>query len=180
MRVNFSTEQYRQMSAEIVKDKFIPFLLGLIVTIAGLTSIISRFPTRTVYRYVHNVEDKVLALAATKLFPKGPGVTSIDLSPFLSNSTPSGTMMAAKPSPVVPTAMVTITPVQENGQISAITSSQVTITTDTYVVQENESLSDIAAKAYGDGNMWPKIAEANGLASPDLIEVGMKLKIPRN
>jgi len=48
-----------------------------------------------------------------------------------------------------------------------------------YIVQEGDSLSSIAQKFYGDLYLWPKILEANNLSNPDLIEVGMELKIPR-
>ena len=48
-----------------------------------------------------------------------------------------------------------------------------------YTVQLGDSLSIIAQKVYGDLYAWPKILEANNLASPDLIEVGMVLVIPR-
>ena len=49
----------------------------------------------------------------------------------------------------------------------------------TYVVQPGDSLSLIAEKFYGDLYAWPKILQANNLASPDNIEVGMTLNIPR-
>ena len=48
-----------------------------------------------------------------------------------------------------------------------------------YTVQLGDSLSIVAQKVYGDLNAWPRILEANNLASPDLIEVGMVLVIPR-
>jgi len=66
-----------------------------------------------------------------------------------------------------------------NGQISAISSEQVTYTKNKYVVQKGDSLALIAQKVYGDRNAWVRIAQANNLASPDLIEVGMELVIPR-
>ena len=48
-----------------------------------------------------------------------------------------------------------------------------------YTVQLGDSLSIVAQKVYGDLNAWPRILDANNLASPDLIEVGMVLVIPR-
>jgi len=48
-----------------------------------------------------------------------------------------------------------------------------------YTVQLGDSLSIIAQKVYGDLYAWPKLMDANNLASPDLIEVGMVLVIPR-
>ena len=48
-----------------------------------------------------------------------------------------------------------------------------------YTVVEGDSLSSIAEKFYGDLYRWPVILEYNDLANPDLIEVGMVLKIPK-
>jgi len=48
-----------------------------------------------------------------------------------------------------------------------------------YTVAEGDSLSSIAQKFYGDLYRWPLILEYNNLANPDLIEVGMVLKIPK-
>jgi len=53
------------------------------------------------------------------------------------------------------------------------------ITVDTYTVQEGDWLSKIAARAYGDMYSYQKLAQANNIANPDAIEVGMTLKIPR-
>lgn len=53
------------------------------------------------------------------------------------------------------------------------------ITGDTYTVVEGDWLSKIAGRAYGDIFAFQKIAEANNIANPDLIEIGMALKIPR-
>ncbi len=51
--------------------------------------------------------------------------------------------------------------------------------TEIYIVQHGDTLSIIAQKFYGDIYQWPKIAQANNLKNPELIEVGMKLVIPR-
>lgn len=53
------------------------------------------------------------------------------------------------------------------------------ITADTYTVVTDDWLSKIAGRAYGDIMMYDKIAKANSIANPDLIEPGMVLKIPR-
>lgn len=47
-----------------------------------------------------------------------------------------------------------------------------------YVVQENQSLWDIAVIKYNDGYKWIKIAEANNITNPDTIFKGDKLTIP--
>jgi nucleoid-associated protein YgaU len=53
------------------------------------------------------------------------------------------------------------------------------ITTDTYTVQSGDWLSTIAGRAYGDIYQYQKIAQANNLQNPDLIEPGTVIKIPR-
>ena len=65
------------------------------------------------------------------------------------------------------------------GDISASSTSQVTYSKDKYVVQPGDSLSIIALKVYGDLYAWTRILQANNLSSPDNIEVGMILSIPR-
>lgn len=53
------------------------------------------------------------------------------------------------------------------------------ITSEIYTVAEGDWLSTIAGRAYGDIMAYQKIATANNIANPDLIEPGMQLKIPR-
>lgn len=53
------------------------------------------------------------------------------------------------------------------------------IASDTYTVQEGDWLSKISGRAYGDIFSYQKIAEANNIPNPDLIEPGTVLKIPR-
>ncbi|MDD5415836.1 MAG: LysM peptidoglycan-binding domain-containing protein [Candidatus Daviesbacteria bacterium] len=50
---------------------------------------------------------------------------------------------------------------------------------DTYTVVENDWLSKIAGRAYGDIYAFDKIAKANNIQNPDLIEPGTILTIPR-
>lgn len=50
---------------------------------------------------------------------------------------------------------------------------------DTYTVQDGDWLSKISGRAYGDVMAYEKIAQANNISNPDLIEPGITLKIPR-
>ena len=73
-----------------------------------------------------------------------------------------------------------VTPRQPTvGEISAITSDKVTYVENKYIVQPGDSLSIISQKVYGDLFAWPRIMNANNLLSPDSIEAGMVLIIPR-
>jgi nucleoid-associated protein YgaU len=47
-----------------------------------------------------------------------------------------------------------------------------------YTVQSGDNLSKISKYFYGDAGKYMEIAKANGLADPDKIKVGERLKIP--
>jgi nucleoid-associated protein YgaU len=49
----------------------------------------------------------------------------------------------------------------------------------TYKVEKGDHLWSIAEKFYQSGYNWVDIAQANSLASPDMIEVGQELAIPK-
>ena len=48
----------------------------------------------------------------------------------------------------------------------------------TYILQENETLWDVAVKFYGDGFRYTEIVEANKLENPDYVPPGTKIIIP--
>ncbi len=48
----------------------------------------------------------------------------------------------------------------------------------TYTVVSGDTLWAIAERFYGDGGKYPRIAEASGVANPDLIHPGQVLTIP--
>src|SRR5438045_9102865 len=47
-----------------------------------------------------------------------------------------------------------------------------------YTVQQGDTLFSIAQQAYGDGNQWPVIANANNISGPNHITIGQVLYIP--
>lgn len=49
----------------------------------------------------------------------------------------------------------------------------------TYVVRRGDTLSAIAAQAYGDPTQWRQIAAANAITDPRTVEPGLVLTIPR-
>ena len=55
----------------------------------------------------------------------------------------------------------------------------ISITGNTYTVKKGDFLWDIAKRAYGDGNKYTLIIEANTLRNPDRLEEGTVLKLPR-
>lgn len=54
-----------------------------------------------------------------------------------------------------------------------------TITEDSYTVVKGDNLWEISVRAYGDGYKWVEVAKANEIVSPNYIEIGQKLKLPR-
>ncbi|HVK23335.1 MAG TPA: LysM peptidoglycan-binding domain-containing protein [Actinokineospora sp.] len=48
----------------------------------------------------------------------------------------------------------------------------------TYTVVPGDTLSAIAKRFYGDGNQYMRIAQASGIANPDMIHPGQVLTIP--
>ncbi|GAB10177.1 putative mannose-binding protein [Gordonia araii NBRC 100433] len=48
----------------------------------------------------------------------------------------------------------------------------------TYTVVAGDTLFAIAERFLGDGNRYPELAKANGIANPDLINVGQVITIP--
>jgi len=51
---------------------------------------------------------------------------------------------------------------------------------DTYVVEEGETLYSIAEKFYQNGELWPTIAAENKISNPNTLEKGTKLNIPKS
>lgn len=97
-----------------------------------------------------------------------------DISPDLSDKLTNKSIDYISPSQI-PSG----TRLDDTGQISAISSGKVTYTKNKYIVQPGDSLATIAQQVYGDREAWVRIAKANNLASPDNIEIGMELVIPR-
>lgn len=83
---------------------------------------------------------------------------------------------AIEPNPT--TAPQTQAPESASGAVQSVWGEK--IAGDTYTVQQGDWLSTISARAYGgDIYSYQKIAQANGITNPDIIEPGTVLKIPR-
>jgi len=100
---------------------------------------------------------------------------SVESSP---SSQPSETPSAsATPEP---SATPVAAPAGEKGATMTQPSWGAAISGDTYTVVKGDWLSTISARAYGDLMQYNKIAQANNISNPNVIEVGTVLKIPRN
>ncbi len=62
---------------------------------------------------------------------------------------------------------------------STLKPGQTVIEGDSYTVVKDDTLWDIAVRAYQDGYRWPEIARENGVVDPNYIEVGQVLKLKR-
>ena len=72
-----------------------------------------------------------------------------------------------------------LTAVQTNKTGNSTRSSEKTkADTDIYVVKDRETLGAISRKFYGDSSLASKLASYNGIKNPDLITIGLKLKLP--
>lgn len=82
---------------------------------------------------------------------------------------------------ITPTETLTPTPTEipATGGAENQTTWGEKINNDTYTVVAGDWLSKIAGRAYGDMMAYSRIAEANNITNPDLIEPGTVLKIPR-
>lgn len=104
----------------------------------------------------------------------GSGFNAYDIS--LANKITDSSNISTGQKLIIPQ----VTPRQPTiGDISATSTSQVTYVENKYVVQPGDSLSIIAQKVYGDLYAWTQIMNANNLVTPDNIEAGMVLIIPR-
>lgn len=97
-------------------------------------------------------------------------------------SSPTPQIAEASPSPLASPQETSMVSAGEKGGQGGATNQTIwgeKISGDTYTVSEGDWLSKIAGRAYGDIYAYDKIAQANNISDPNLIEVGMVLKIPR-
>ncbi len=130
-----------------------------------------------------NVISKGLVLEIPK--PDGQTLAQAQASP----TPPSSSSTEPSPTDVAtPTPTQTPAPAQvaQNPQSDSGTGGATNetiwgerITGNTYTVQEGDWLSKISGRVYGDIMQYQKIAEANHISNPDVIEPGTVLQIPK-
>lgn len=189
---------YQKLLILTIKEKYFSLFLGLLISffISTLTyktflkniriDLAFRLPTFNVAP--KTVKNKVVAKKPLKIYVVaegddlwniaekfyGSGFNAYDVS--LANKITDSSDISAGQKLIIPQA----TPRQPTvGDISALSTSQVTYVENKYVVQPGDSLSIIAQKVYGDLYAWTRIMNANNLITPDSIEAGMVLIIPR-
>ena len=188
---------YQKLLILTVKEKYFNLLVGLFISffISTLTyktflkniriNLAFKLPT---FNFASKIKNKVVVNKPLRTYVVaegddlwniaekfyGSGFNAYDIS--VANKITDSSNISAGQKLIIPR----VTPRQPTvGDISAISSSQVTYVENKYVVQPGDSLSLIAQKVYGDLYAWTRIMNANNLATPDSIEAGMVLIIPR-
>ncbi len=196
--VKIHNPNYQRLLILTVKEKYLNLLIGLLVAF-----LISSFTYKIFLKNLHInlafklptfkfgskiAKNKVVTQKPLKIYVAeegddlwhiaekfyGSGFNAYDIS--VANKITDASLIETGQKIIIPQ----VTPRTPTvGDISAITSSQVTYVEDKYIVQPGDSLSIIAQKVYGDLFAWPTIMNANNLLTPDAIEAGMVLIIPR-
>ena len=196
--VKIHNPNYQRLLILTVKEKYFNLILGLLVAF-----LISSFTYKTFLKNLHInlafklptfkfgskiTKNKILVQKPLKVYVAeegddlwhiaekfyGSGFNAFDIS--VANKITDASLIETGQKIIIPQ----VTPRAPTvGDISAISTSQVTYVEDKYVVQPGDSLSIISQKVYGDLFAWPRIMNANNLFTPDAIESGMVLIIPR-
>ena len=198
---NDSDSAYVSELKSLLKDKFFMMLLGISVAIVILSTFYSFIRPKGAET------DAATAEAASNVFvtPAGSaaGAMNAALSPTIEAQKDSemiglDTLLNTDETVVAPepakmsmleriksyfgtsqkaTEEAMITPAQSE-ETATSTSVQSTAQPKEHMVQAGESLWSIAEKVYRSGNAYVELAKANGLANPDLIDVGQKIMLP--
>jgi 5'-nucleotidase/UDP-sugar diphosphatase len=135
---------------------------------------------------------RIFATAGQNAYDFGPGLESVVADYIAKNSpykpytdgritevasavaVPAETAPATEAAPAAPVETAATTPAATT--VETATKAVATA----YKVVAGDSLWKIAEATYGNGMLWTKIAETNGLKNPDLLAVGKELELPVN
>lgn len=196
--VKIQNVDYQKLLILTVKEKYFNLILGLVVSFI-ITSLTYRIFLRNVrvnlsfkiptFKFASKTAKNKVAIKkqlktyivtegddlwniAEKFY--GSGFNAYDIS--IANNISDSSNLEVGTKLVIPQ----VTPREPTvGEISSVATTQVKYVENKYIVQPGDSLSIIAQKVYGDIFSWPVIMTANNLLSPDAIEAGMILIIPR-
>lgn len=187
--VKIKNLDYQKLLILTVKEKYFSLFVGLLVVFVVLKNININFNFRLpTFNFASKVKNKVVVNKPLRTYVVtegddlwniaekfyGSGFNAYDIS--LANKITDSSNLDVGLKLVIPQ----VTPRQPTiGDISATSTSQVTYVENRYVVQPGDSLSIIAQKVYGDLYAWTRIMNANNLVTPNIIEAGMVLIIPR-
>ena len=195
--VKIKNLDYQKLLILTVKEKYFSLFVGLFISffISTLTyktflkniriNLAFKLPT---FNFASKIKNKVVVNKPLRTYVVaegddlwniaekfyGSGFNAYDIS--LANKITDSSNISTGQKLIIPQ----VTPRQPTiGDISTTSTSQVTYVENKYIVQPGDSLSIIAQKVYGDLYAWTQIMNANNLTTPDSIEAGMVLIIPR-
>lgn len=169
-QISYRDEMFKQ-----IRENLISFGVGAVLFLTALGLIgygIKDQVALVAHNQWENIQDYAGSFAPVSLPEEQSLIADSFKDPSVNYISPGFSIDMATPTPQA-------SPVVDMGQISAIKTGPVTYKQNKYIVKQGDSLGSIAEAVYGDRNAWVTIANANNLASPDLIEVGMELVIPR-
>jgi nucleoid-associated protein YgaU len=201
------TKDYKQELVEKLRENYLSVALGVLVFLVALTLVFRSGDAQTnqadtaeddtvlaEQTYVVQLGDSVSSIAreqmgsvdfadeiiaANKL--ENPDALEVGMKLTLPTVEADADDKMAPTGAMEPTATPMMTPVMKgdvNGD-GATATKMAPITGGSYTVMKGDHLWDIAVRAYGDGNMYTTIIEANALRNPDRLEEGTVLKLPR-
>ena len=189
---------YQKLLALTVKEKYFSLFLGLLASLIISSLTYKMFLKNIRFNFAFKiptfkfgskiVKNKVVVQKPLKTYTVqegddlwnisekfyGSGFNAYDIS--VANKISDSSNLEVGVKLVIPQ----VTPRQATvGEISDLAASEITYIENKYIVQPGDSLSIISQKVYEDLFSWPIIMNANNLLSPDAIEAGMVLIIPR-
>lgn len=186
-----SANNYKKLIRILIKEKSLYLFLGLTVLIVGYFSLKAFFPSKKSsvsenLKKSPKTEELKKFKVKTYLTQKGDYLWKIAEETYGSGYNAYDIALANKISNpnIIYTGMYLILPdikpkIPTKGEIAPIMTQQVTLTASKYTVQTGDYLWKIALAAYGDGFAWVRLAKANNLVNPDIINPGQQLAIPR-
>ncbi|MHA7968123.1 5'-nucleotidase C-terminal domain-containing protein [Rhizobium sp. CAU 1783] len=123
---------------------------------------------------------KIFASAGQNAYDFGPGLESV-LADYIAKNSPYKPYTDGRITEVAgaaPAAPAATTEAPATAPAAPAAAETVATAATKYTVALGDSLWKIAVATYGDGMAWKKIAEANKLKNPNLIDVGKELDLP--
>jgi 5'-nucleotidase len=113
-----------------------------------------------------------------KAMPKNESVTELNTAPVAPHEGGYAAAPAPTAAPIYVEPAVTQTPAAAGPAAAAPAGSAAAGPSSNYTVKKGDTLFSIAKNAYGNGNQWQRIAQANPGLSPTTLKAGKTIVIP--